>query len=86
MKAKKLADRIIAAVFILSLLVPLLFTRMTGAEALMRWNDPDCGPQYPSDFIPELEKADLIAYSHGMYFELGRLLGTFGFSVKKIKS
>ena len=34
--------------------------RMTGAEALMRWNDPDCGPQYPSDFIPELEKADLI--------------------------
>ena len=33
-----------------------------------------------------LEKADLIAYSHGMYFELGRLLGTFGFSVKKIKS
>ena len=33
MKAKKLADRIIAAVFILSLLVPLLFTRMTGAEA-----------------------------------------------------
>ncbi len=34
--------------------------RMTGAEALMRWNDPDCGPQYPSDFIPELEEAGLI--------------------------
>ena len=33
-----------------------------------------------------LEKADLIAYSHGMYFELGKMLGTFGFSVKKIKS
>ncbi|MBP5293646.1 MAG: flavin reductase family protein, partial [Clostridia bacterium] len=33
-----------------------------------------------------LEKADLIAYSHGIYFELGKLLGTFGFSVKKIKS
>ena len=33
-----------------------------------------------------LEKADLIAYSHGMYFELGKLLGTFGFSVKKIRS
>ena len=33
-----------------------------------------------------LEKAELITYSHGMYFELGKLLGTFGFSVKKIKS
>lgn len=33
-----------------------------------------------------LEKAELIAFSHGMYFELGKLLGTFGFSVKKIKS
>ena len=33
-----------------------------------------------------LEKADLIAYSHGMYFGLGKLLGTFGFSVKKIRS
>ena len=33
-----------------------------------------------------LEKAGLIAFSHGIYFELGKLLGTFGFSVKKIKS
>ena len=33
-----------------------------------------------------LEKAELIAFSHGMYFELGKMLGTFGFSVKKIKS
>lgn len=30
-----------------------------------------------------LEKAGLIAYSHGHYFELGRLIGKFGFSVKK---
>lgn len=30
-----------------------------------------------------LEKAGLIAYSHGTYYELGRALGTFGFSVRK---
>lgn len=30
-----------------------------------------------------LDKCDLIAYSHGEYFELGKALGRFGFSVKK---
>ncbi len=30
-----------------------------------------------------LEKCELIAYSHGEYFELGKVLGKFGFSVKK---
>lgn len=30
-----------------------------------------------------LNDADLVAYSHGEYFELGKSLGTFGFSVKK---
>jgi flavin reductase (DIM6/NTAB) family NADH-FMN oxidoreductase RutF len=30
-----------------------------------------------------LEAADLVAYSHGEYYELGEKLGTFGFSVKK---
>ncbi len=34
--------------------------RMTGAEALIRWEDPEFGPQYPADFIPHLEEADLI--------------------------
>lgn len=34
--------------------------RMTGAEALMRWKDPECGMQYPSDFIPVLEENDLL--------------------------
>ena len=33
---------------------------MTGAEALMRWKDPDAGMQYPSDFIPVLEENDLL--------------------------
>jgi flavin reductase (DIM6/NTAB) family NADH-FMN oxidoreductase RutF len=32
-----------------------------------------------------LEKAGLIAYVHGAYFELGRHLGHFGFSVRKHK-
>lgn len=31
----------------------------------------------------QLEKADLIAYSHGEYFALGKCLGSFGYSVKK---
>lgn len=30
-----------------------------------------------------LEKAGLIAYSHGFYFSLGEILGKFGFSVKR---
>lgn len=34
----------------------------------------------------ELEKAGLIAYSHGEYFALGRKLGKFGFSVRKRSS
>ena len=32
-----------------------------------------------------LEKAGLIAYSHGEYFALGKKLGSFGYSVKKKK-
>ena len=31
----------------------------------------------------QLQKAELLAYSHGEYYELGKKLGTFGFSVKK---
>ena len=31
----------------------------------------------------DLDKADLIAYSHGEYYTLGDKLGKFGFSVKK---
>lgn len=33
----------------------------------------------------ELEKADLVAYSHGEYYALGEKLGSFGYSVKKKK-
>lgn len=33
-----------------------------------------------------LDKADLIVYSHGEYFDLGKKLGTFGYSVRKKKT
>ena len=32
-----------------------------------------------------LEKCGLIAYAHGTYYELGKSLGTFGFTVRKKK-
>lgn len=32
-----------------------------------------------------LEKAGLLAYSHGYYYRLGEIIGKFGFSVKKKK-
>ena len=32
-----------------------------------------------------LEKSGLMAYSHGHYYELGNLIGKFGFSVQKKK-
>ena len=32
-----------------------------------------------------LEKARLIAYAHGQYFSLGKVLGSFGYSVRKKK-
>jgi len=31
----------------------------------------------------DMEKCDLVAYSHGQYYALGDKLGKFGFSVKK---
>ena len=33
----------------------------------------------------ELSRAGLIVYSHGEYYSLGKLLGTFGYSVRKKK-
>ena len=33
-----------------------------------------------------MEKADLIAYSHGRYYALGKMLGSFGYSVRKKKT
>lgn len=39
-----------------------------------------------SDGALHLERAHLSAFSHGEYFELGRRVGTFGYSVKKKKA
>jgi flavin reductase (DIM6/NTAB) family NADH-FMN oxidoreductase RutF len=33
-----------------------------------------------------LSKANLAAFSHGQYFELGKRIGTFGYSVRKKKT
>lgn len=42
-------------------------------------------PQYINPEIGkfELERADLVAYSHGEYYTLGEKIGTFGYSVRK---
>ena len=34
----------------------------------------------------DVERAGLVAYAHGHYFELGKCLGSFGFSVRKKRS
>ncbi|MBR5115897.1 MAG: EAL domain-containing protein, partial [Lachnospiraceae bacterium] len=44
--------------------------RLIGAEALMRWEHPGYGTQYPSDFIPVLENNDLIYKADLHIFEL----------------
>ncbi|MBQ4541116.1 MAG: flavin reductase family protein, partial [Alistipes sp.] len=33
----------------------------------------------------ELERAEIITYSHGEYFRLGEMIGHFGWSVRKKK-
>ena len=43
--------------------------RMIGAEALMRWKHPVYGMQFPSDFVPVLEKNDLICRADLYVFE-----------------
>ena len=44
--------------------------RMIGAEALMRWKDPEFGVQYPSDFVPILERCGLISRADLQGFEI----------------
>lgn len=49
---------------------------VVNVRADRRWLDPSTGKF-------SLEKAGVISYVHGAYFELGSLIGTFGFSVRK---
>ena len=44
--------------------------RLVGAEGLMRWRHPEFGDQYPSDFIPVMEKHGLIHRADLHAFEL----------------
>ncbi len=44
--------------------------RMIGAEALVRWKDPENGMQFPSDFIPVLENNGLIFDTDIHVFEM----------------
>ena len=43
--------------------------RVVGAEALLRWDDPQNGLQYPADFIPVLENNDLVSKADLFVFE-----------------
>lgn len=54
----------------------MIMADVLNVRADARWLDPETG-------VFHLEKAGLLAYSHGKYFALGEYLGHFGFSVKK---
>ena len=54
----------------------MFIAEVLGIRADKRYLDPVTGRL-------DLEKAELIAYSHGSYMELGPIVGTFGFSVRK---
>lgn len=56
----------------------MFISEVLNVRADERFLDPDTGR-----FC--LEKANLLAYSHGHYFSLGEILGKFGFSVRKKK-
>ena len=56
----------------------MFIAEVLNVRADSRWFDPETG-------VFSLQKAGLMAYSHGAYYELGELIGKFGFSVKKKK-
>ena len=39
----------------------------------------------PETGVFDMQKANLMAYSHGKYYELGEFIGKFGWSVQKKK-
>lgn len=54
----------------------MVLAEVLNVRADERWIDPESGAF-------RLEDSGLMAYSHGKYFALGEIVGTFGFSVKK---
>ena len=54
----------------------MFLAEVVGVEVDPQYIDPETGKFH-------LERAGLLAYSHGGYFRLGDVLGTFGWSVRK---
>lgn len=54
----------------------MFIAEVVGIEVDPQYINPDTGKF-------ELERADLVAYSHGEYYTLGEKIGTFGYSVRK---
>ena len=50
-----------------------------------KWSEMHLTRGNAQTLIYALNKTGLLAYSHGEYFDLGKSLGTFGYSVKKKK-
>ncbi len=57
----------------------MIVANIVDALADSKYLDPSTGRF-------SLEQSDLMCYSHGAYYSLGDILGTFGFSVKKNKT
>lgn len=55
----------------------MFIAEVVNVRADERYLDPETGR-----FM--MEKADLLAYSHGFYHSLGEIIGKFGFSVKEL--
>lgn len=54
----------------------MFIAEVLNVRADDRYLDPETGAF-------SLEKANLLAYSHGIYHQLGEMIGKFGFSVRK---
>ena len=54
----------------------MFVAEVVNVRADTRWIDPETGRF-------QLDKSGIMAYCHGHYFELGEMIGKFGFSVKK---
>ncbi|MCM1369317.1 MAG: flavin reductase family protein [Candidatus Amulumruptor caecigallinarius] len=54
----------------------MFVAEVLNVRADSRWIDPETGRF-------DLEKSGLMAYCHGHYYSLGKVIGKFGFSVKK---
>lgn len=56
----------------------MFVAEVLNVRADTRWIDPDTGRL-------SLENAGIMTYCHGHYYELGEMIGNFGFSVRKTK-